>query len=703
MANRWIPLLIVLLLRSTPTAGAEVSESVRERWTFLLQHLVHENAPAAAALIDELKLFKTEHGLRDLFPEAELLHAMGMQARGSTDGLGARAYFELARDLAPDLPGPWFQLGLLDLVEADSGARVLEGARGLLAGARTLARNPECALRSGIEAVFFALILVMGVTALLASFLFLKYVRLVTHVVSARLDDRIPVPALLLPVVNVVLLPFLLWGSLLLSAVVTLAAGLVVGTKRERRWSVGLLVLLGLTPGVLHLLRLTLVLPDLPAVRLYRCELGVCSPDALDGLERTEGVSRPWLLKVRGDYMSRNFRGDPYIFESTRDAYTTAMKADDHDPALWVNFGNLLVAGRRYAPDRVGDDTLGQAVMLYDRALQVLGNDARVLSNKSYALDALGDSEGSVRLAEQARAVDASALREKDSALGLASDRPRAFNHNRDLFVFVSSPSRVYREMLGTSAAAAPRVDNLLQGSLGPTGFLCAWAAIFLGGALLAGVLRRRQRRSHYCPNCGDVVVPSSTGPGISSDVCSTCFYQVVKGTYMEPREAVLLDIRQRRRQRRRVAGAVLANLVVPGLGLLLRERVAAGVLIAAAFLAEALLVLGRPGWLAEPVLWPAGEVPAERLAFLGVLLATYVLAQLLLLRKAPRRGGVTLGSHTGGPVPVTPHVGAAPKPPEASRGTPAALDDDDRALTLAPDVPRSKRDEDDLKFLEDS
>jgi hypothetical protein len=696
----------VLLLGSTPAAGAEVSESVRERWTFLLQHLVHENAPAAAALIDELKLFKTEHGLRDLFPEAELIHAMGMQARGSTDGLGARAYFELARDLAPDLPGPKFQLGLLDLVEADSGAHLLEGARGLLEGARTLARNPECALRSGIEAVFFALILLLGVTALLASFLFLKYVRLVTHVLSSRLGDRIPAPALLLPVANVVLLPFLLWGSLLLSAVVTLGTALVVGTKRERRWSIGVLVLIGLTPGVLHLLRLTLVLPDLPAVRLYRCELGVCSPDALDRLERTEGVSRPWLLKVRGDYMSRSFRGDPYIFESARDAYTTALKADDHDPALWVNFGNLLVAGRRYAPDRVGDETLGQAVMLYDRALQVLGADARVLSNKSYALDALGDSEGSVRLAEQARAVDASALREKDSALGLASDRPRSFNHNRDLFVFVSSPARVYREMLRTSTASAPRVDNLLLGTLGTAGFLGAWGAIFAGCASLAVALRRKQRRSHYCPSCGDVVVPSASGPAISSDVCSTCFYQVVKGTYMEPREAVLLEIRQRRRHRRRAAGAVLANLVVPGLGLLLRERVAAGLLVGAAFLALALLVFGRPAWLAEPVLWPAGEVPAVRLVLLGVLLATYVLAQLLLLRKPPRRGGLTLGAHPGSPVPAAARASVAPRPTEASRGAPgptSALDDDDRALTLDADVPRSKQEEDDRKFLEDA
>lgn len=699
--SRLARLLFLGTLLLATTARADLVENVRERWTFLLQHLVHENSEAAGALIAELKLVKKEHGIRDLFPEAELVYAMGVQAQGREQGLSARSYFELARDLAPDLPGPWIRLGVLELFEPTSQARFVDAARSFGEGLRALARNPESALRFGVEAVFFALALGVGVTLLFALFLFVKYLRLVTTGLSARFGDRIPVVALVVPVLNVALVPFLLWGSLLLTAAIVLVAGLWVGERRERRWSAILLLLLGLAPGFALVLRLTLTLPDLPAVRLYRCELGLCEPDVLETLDRSTSVARPWLLKVRGDYLSRSYRGDAYIFESARDAYSMAMKADARDPALWVNFGNLLVAGRRYAPERVGDDIVGQAVMLYDRALQVLGGDARVLSNKAFALDALGDSEGAQRLAEQARAADPVALHEKEGEPGVA----RTFNHARDLFVFVSPPTRVFSEMLATSIAQAPRIKNRVFGELSEGAFLIGWGLIVvvgLGGALSG----RRRRRSHYCPTCGNVVVPRKAAGASPDEVCSTCFYQTVKGTYMEPREAVLFEIRQRTRQRWLAVGATFTNLCLPGLGLLIRGRIFAGLAIAALFQAELLLLLHRGRWLAEPVLWPARDVAVLRMVLLGALIGTYVLAQLLLITRSKRSGAIARPA--GDPLAAVTAPGAPPaRAGSGSRSSPAPSttsdDDDVRALTISDDVPRSsKQDDDDLRFLED-
>jgi|GEM_PF-6913317 len=682
------------------SARAELADSVRERWTFLLQHLVHENSAAASALIDELKAFKTEHGIRDLFPEAEILHAMGVQAQGREQGPGARGYFELARDLAPDLPGPWIRLGVLELVESDSSSRLVDAARSFGEGFGAVLRNPESALRWTVEAIFFALALGVGVTLIFSAFLFVKYLRLVVFGLSARFGDRIPAVALVVPVLNVALAPFFLWGSLLLTAAIVLVAGWWVGDRAERRWSAILLVLLGLAPGFATVLRLTLVLPDLPAVRLYRCELGLCAPGVLDALDRSTEVSRPWLLKVRGDYLSRNYRGDAYIFESARDAYASAMKADTRDPALWVNFGNLLVAGRRYVPERVGDDTVGQAVLLYDRALQVLGNDARVLSNKAVALDALGDADGSQHLMEQALAVDPAVLAGRHVEPGAA----RSFNHNRDLFGFVSPPTRVFSEMLTTSAALAPRVKNRLFGELSEVAFLAGWGVLLvtgLGGAL-AG---RRRRRSHYCPTCGQVVVPRAAAGASSGDVCSTCFYQTIKGTYMEPREAVLFEIRQRSRRRWLAVAAAVANLVIPGLGLLARGRVFAGLALAGLFQCELMLLFHRTRWLAEPVLWQARDVAALRMILFGAIIATYVLAQLLLIRRTKRRGAIAA------PTSADPLAGALDLAAGGSRSRPAArpsptsgADDEARALTLDDSVPHATaKHDDDVRFLEDS
>jgi len=696
-----------LVLLFAGPARADLVETVRERWTFLLQHLVNANTDASAALIVELKAFQKDHGIRDLFPEAELIYAMGVQAQGRDDDATARGYFQLARDLAPDLPGPWFRLGLLDLAEASSGVAVFDAYRSVEQGVRALLHNPERALRSVVDVVFAALAVLLGLAALFALFLFVRYARLVTYMVSARFADRIPGPVLLIPLFNLLLLPLFLWGSLVLPVALVLAGSMLVGRPRERRWAGVLLVLLGLTPGLVHVLRVTLVLPDLPAVRLYRCELGLCTPDALDALERSAGVAKPWLQKVRGDYVSRNFRGDAYIFEMARDAYSAALKADPQDPALWVNFGNLMVAGRRYAPDRVGDDAVGQAVLLYDRALKALGNDARVLWNKSYALDAQGDEAGAAHLVEQARIADEARVREKEAERSARGEQLHAFNHNRDLFAFVTPPGRVFAEMLATPSERAPRVKNLLLGELDENSFLAAWGAVTLFGMLLAVAGARRKRRSHYCPTCGNVVVPRQAPGAASGDVCSTCFYQAVKGTYMEPREAMLLEIRQRSRQRWQAVGAALVNLALPGMGLFLRERVLAGLVVAACVQVELMLLFHASGWLAEPALWPASDPALVRLALVVLLAVTYLVAQILVIQRRKGRGGALVPG--AGDVlakalhVVAPARQAAPERPTAEPRAPLDPDEDDvRALSLNPNLPRSSRGDDDHRFLDD-
>jgi len=325
-----------------------------------------------------------------------------------------------------------------------------------------------------------------------------------------------------------------------------------------------------------------------------------------------------------------------------------------------------------YAPRGAGEDTLGQALLLYDRALKALGEDAGVLYDKSRALDLQGDQAGSDAFMRRALEADQALIVAKEEARrqDLDGTGTRIFNHNVDLFARTSPPSRVLVALASGASERAAKVGNRVLGRLGEGGFAAAWAVLIVL-ALVAGVLRRGRARAHYCPSCGDVVVPprGATRDDPLPETCSACHYQSIKGRFMEPRELVLFEIRQRRRKSRLYAGAALLNLMVPGAGLLARGRVAAGLFTFGALVSLAIFFTGQPVWLAEPRLWPEAGHDLARWILLGLGALIYGVSQVLVIRRPARRrgairaesGGAEGGPRDEGPT-GTPGPSATPK-----------------------------------------
>ena len=635
----------------TQAAAANPAETVRDRWSFILQHLTNNNVGTAETLLEDLQDYQRAQGIRNLFLQAELIDAMGMKAQAEGDESTAETYFRLASMLAPDLPSPWFHLAFLQasaLEGDDAYAAALQSAR---AGLRALAENPEAALGQIADLVVLLFVVGLMTLAIFAAYLLFKYAPLATDYVNRIFGHRLHPAASLVLTLNIALFPFLVKGSVLLMCVLILAFAVATTDHAERRWASALLLLAGGVPMVIWLLRVLAVMPAAAPTGLYRCERGLCGEETLERLEERSKDHVAWLLKVRADTYSRSFRGDAFILETARSAYSAAMKRQEGNVPVQVNFANLLLAAHRYDASTREEDLVGEAILLYDRALKSGGVDARILYNKSRALMALGDEAGASALVQRAISADPDLIyaKERGASVEGASQAGRTFNHNIDLFSMATSPGAVFAALL-SEAGRPPPVANLLLGSLSTTGFLVSWGTLVVLAFLW--IFRRKGRpRAHYCQSCGEVISPSLTPEWGESEVCSVCFYQEIKGKYMEPKEALLFEIRQRRRQRRLAAIVSFLNLCVPGMGLLGRGRIGSGLVFvfASSFWVALILGVHALDWIAEPVLWPSeGNRLFVLLPWVGFGL-TWFLAQILQLRKPPRRKGAIRGDQVTG------------------------------------------------------
>jgi tetratricopeptide (TPR) repeat protein len=648
-AVRAIFFILLAWLACPAALQAGSDDVIRDRWTFIRQHLLHGNLPAALVLLEDLKLYRTEQGIRNLFAEARVLDGMGAAALARDDDLTALKYFDTALGLAPDLPDAHFHRALERLGQFPD--ETAEGLREVAAGFRALLADPERTVASGMNALFLALAVYLLTVAIFCLFLFFRHIQAATHRLNHFLGMRFHPGALVTVAFTLALLPFLVTASLVLEFAVLLGLALPFVSRRERRWAMFFLVTLALVPAVVVALRTSLVLPDSVAATLYRCERGTCGPEDMDDLGRRAGAALPWWNKVRGDVILRGFSGDPYLFSEAREAYGEALKAQEQDPALWVNFGNLLVAARTYNPSRFGTEVVDQAIMLYDRARGALGDDARVLYNKARAEEARGNAEEAARLAKRALDVGVAEVyeKEREREQRLATPGHRPFNHNVDLFAFVRPPESVYWA-LWSERPPAPKVANLVMGSLGEWHFLVFWVA-WMAALLLSSLLKRKGPRIHACATCGSPICPECTPDFATSETCPVCFYQGIKGRYMEPKEALLYEIRLRRRSRRQALVALLANMAVPGLGHLMRERLFAGFLSFGACGLLLALVHGGLSWTETPQL-TSHLLDAPSVVYLwGALAVVWGLSQLGMLRRRSRRAGAVQFESAAPPV----------------------------------------------------
>jgi tetratricopeptide (TPR) repeat protein len=638
-------LLVLIIFMSIP-ARAQTIDAVRDRWTFILQHLVHQNIVAASNLLEDLRIFKSKHGIRDLFNEARLIDAIGQDALARDESKAALSFFRSARLLAPDSPLPYvheIELFIQSPSELDDYAEFFSV---LLKGMQVLTHDPPTAIRWAAETVYLLVIGFLVAMSLFALFLVIKYIPIATHHLNHVFGQHFHPAALVVLVFNLALLPMLITGSAALAASLVFIVAILIASRRERLWALLSLIALGIMPAAVHLLQTSLALPSSVPSKLYTCERGLCHPRTLDVLAEEAGDHLPWLLKVRGDYNLREFHGDSYVFESARESYAAAMKYEEVDPALWVNFANLFVAAIRYDPNRYGKDLLGQAMVLYDRAREVLGDDARVLYNKAQALQILGDDEKAKRLVRQALETNHELVyeKEKDRDKDQTGDQTRAFNHNVDLFALARPARQVYHAML-TLPPGAGRIKNVILGDLAVGSFAVTWLALVAMG-LLAGLMRRDRPQVRFCTSCGNLICPTCSPDFASTDVCSVCFARNLRGRYMEAKEAMLNEIRMRRRANTRTLLSLLLNMALPGAGLMLRGRYLAGLIISSLSTFWLLLVLAIPSWITSPTLTRETTVDALPVLPTVAFIITYVIGQLLLLRKRrqPQEGAIKQG-----------------------------------------------------------
>ena len=665
--------LWVCLSVLAPPLSANPAETVRDRWSFILQHLTNNKVDTAETLLEDLQDYQREQGIRNLFLQAELIDAMGMKAQAEGHASTALTYFRLASELAPDLPGPLFHLAFLQVAALGGEKPYLTALKTARAGFSALAENPEAALRHVADLIVLFFVVGLVTLAIFAVYLLFKYAPLATDYVNRVFGHRLHPAASLVLTLNVALFPFLVNGSVLLMCVLILAFAAMITDGAERRWAGALLLFSGSVPLVIWLLRALAVMPSAAPTELYRCERGLCGEETLARLEERSIDHVAWILKVRADTYSRSFRGDAFILETARAAYSTAMKLQEGNVPVQVNFANLLLAAHRYGASTGAEDLVGEAILLYDRALKSGGQDARVLYNKSRALAASSDSAGASTLLQRAVNADADLIyaKERDAGEGGAPKAGRPFNHNTDLFSIPTPAVSVFASLL-REVRDPPPVANLLFGSLSTRGFLLSWG-ILVGLAFLMIFRRKGRPRAHYCQTCGEVISPSLTPEWAESEVCSVCFYQMIKGKYMEPKEALLSEIRHRRRERRLIAIAAFLNICVPGLGFLGRGRTGSGLrfIFASCFFLALILGIHTLDWIADPILWPSeGNRLFALLPWIGLGL-TWFFAQVLQLRKPARRKGAIRGDQVTGAVPrpsraTITTTGFAPAPSDA-------------------------------------
>lgn len=513
----------------------------------------------------------------------------------------------LAVRLAPDLPLARMELASAYLSEGEYASAAQE----ITAGLKAIPSNLEATL-------WFAASLLATLTAVLTlgSLVFIVWVgmsvfRHAAHDAGDLVSRQMPDFARAALLASVLLLPVLLGEAFLGVALGLFLLGFVyceAGYRRALTLAAVLLVI-GLHPMTrLTGVAISALHSDPVAAAAHAVVRSMPSPAAIDVLERA-GES-DWLAASALALHERR-SGDP---DAAKARYERLLEETPTDAVVLANLSNIHFER--------GENE--QAIQLGERAAGVI-RSATLLFNLSqvYARTfRMDEFEGAMA---QAQAVDAVVVADLSRAAA------------PDFVADLAFPLAPIRDRMLENASgdrfADPVARSLMPGRLGDSWMHTAGG--FLAMLVLGILLRGRWEHSSCCGRCGRRICNRCDGSVWNSQICDGCHHLFHRPETTDPamRMARLSELRVREARLSKLA--LVASMLVPGVGGLLARRPDLSFLGLVFFAWAGVLLLWRDGIVPDPLaVGAAGPLVFAIVGGFAVLGYLMVVAVGLVIRR---------------------------------------------------------------------
>jgi tetratricopeptide (TPR) repeat protein len=474
--------------------------------------------------------------------DAKLLHA-----RGETGA--AIQIARIASSLSPDLVAPHAWLAQTWLSGPDPD--VLASLREWVAAGKASLWDFWSVLYRIDRFIAAALISVASAAVVTIAFFIIRTIPLLGHLIVEWSGHRVFRPSGWLTAAGIILLPLVAvrWGGWMV-----LAPGVVVWWFLSTRERLTLSVLAGLGVAASFLIPYVVPVVTVDHSAEYRLMVDVAGGrDGASLLDAATIVESPQGAAARGTALARTGR-----VEEAETLYQEALVRWPGDIRLLTGYGNVLFRRHEYH----------NAVVHYERALQIDPNSVPVLYNLSQAYRAdLRFEEGEATY-QKARAIDAGVLdryaeRSRRGDALLVVDYPTV---RRDLLVDAFEP----RPLPPLVQDAIVRVSRHMA-PLATLGVLALFAGCWAVGRWFPN------QPSSPCLGCGAAVCRHCQRYFLDLKLCPSCWKTHAKGAKFSA-QTTLPQVLRRWEVRRRIA-ALLS--LAPGVGHLSLGRPLGGLLFA--------------------------------------------------------------------------------------------------------------------------
>lgn len=514
-----------------------------EDWFSYRQGILRGNFRVASESLGRVIAYRKEHGIPNLYLPSTALLKEASLARKENRFEDSLEIISIARDLAPDTPGPHFQKART--IWSQNQLRALSALDALLEGLGAFFKD----FRSLFPWVLdFALWLLMGLAVGSSLTIFLIFLWVVPRL-SHDLSHLVKVPHGMLILSFLVLLgAALVSGMSLVLWIVFLTLLMVLHLSPRERLAVMIaLVLMASVPAFLHVLSLGRdYFSDSRSLAIYEAERGGEGAQTLDELHyyRVRNAEDSEVLAAMSLVLKRS--GNMKEAESL---LRRAMEITPFSPRYLNNLGNVLL----------GTGRIEQAIAHYRDALRYR-DDPRVHYNLSQALREnlqLEEGETEFRIAQERSPAMTEMLMESQKATvqRITMDIFRGAGATLFDALALTTEGQDYRNRLWVGIV--PKIPFRGSWFL----FLGAGAIVYLGG--LAG---RNVRAAARCRKCGHLHCHRCS-QSARDGLCAQCRQIFIVRSGVDPAGRVRKMMQILSFNRRKALISRFATVLLPGLG----------------------------------------------------------------------------------------------------------------------------------------